>query len=126
MTGLSIDRQKKKNKQGQTKADSPPLNIKEKLALKKEERQKKQKLTGLIVFAICVAILLGFPLSLLFDANIGAAVSLALILGVFPLSIPARLFGHLLSMSPSLALLSIGWEVVQSSSLVKISFIYPL
>ena len=80
MTRLGIDRQKKKHKQGQTKADSPPLNIKEKLALKKEERQKKQKLTGLIVFAICVAILLGFPLSLLFDANIGAAVSLALIL----------------------------------------------
>ncbi len=88
MTRLSIDRQKKKHKQGQTKADSPPLNIKEKLALKKEERQKKQKLTGLIVFAICVAILLGLPLSLLFDANIGAAVSLALILVVFSFSYP--------------------------------------
>ncbi len=88
MTELSIDRQKKKNKQGQTKADSPPLNIKEKLALKKEERQKKQKLTGLIIFAICVGILLGLPLSLLFDANIGAAVSLALILGVFSFSYP--------------------------------------
>ena len=88
MTGLSIDRQKKKNKKGQTKADSPPLNIKEKLALKKEERQKKQKLTGLIIFAICVAILLGLPLSLLFDAKIGAAVSLALILGVFSFSYP--------------------------------------
>ena len=88
MTGLSIDRQKKKNKQGQTKADSPPLNIKEKLALKKEERQKKQKLTGLIIFAICVAILLGLPLSLLFDAKIGAAVSLVLILGVFSFSYP--------------------------------------
>ncbi|MCA2507717.1 MAG: hypothetical protein IM550_15500 [Microcystis sp. M54BS1] len=88
MTGLSIDRQKKKNKQGQTKADSPPLNIKEKLALKKEERQRKQKLTGLIIFAICVAILLGLPLSLLFDATIGAAVSLALILGVFSFSYP--------------------------------------
>ncbi|MBE5230736.1 MAG: hypothetical protein INR81_17140 [Microcystis aeruginosa PMC 728.11] len=88
MTGLSIDRQKKKNKQGQTKADSPPLNIKEKLALKKEERQRKQKLTGLIIFAICVAILLGLPLSLLFDATIGAAVSLALILVVFSFSYP--------------------------------------
>ncbi|CCI32017.1 MULTISPECIES: hormogonium polysaccharide biosynthesis protein HpsL [Microcystis] len=88
MTGLSIDRQKKKHKQGQTKADSPPLNIKEKLALKKEERQKKQKLTGLIIFAICVAILLGLPLSLLFDPNIGAAVSLSLILGVFSFSYP--------------------------------------
>ena len=88
MTGLSIDRQKKKHKQGQTKADSPPLNIKEKLALKKEERQKKQKLTGLIIFAICVAILLGIPLSLLFDAKIGAAVSLALILVVFSFSYP--------------------------------------
>jgi hypothetical protein len=88
MTGLSIDRQKKKNKQGKTKADSPQLNIKEKLALKKEERQKKQKLTGLIIFAICVAILLGLPLSLLFDATIGAAVSLALILVVFSFSYP--------------------------------------
>jgi hypothetical protein len=88
MTRLGIDRQKKKHKQGQTKADSPPLNIKEKLALKKEERQKKQKLTGLIVFAICVAILLGLPLSLLFDATIGAAVSLALILVVFSFSYP--------------------------------------
>ena len=88
MTRLSIDRQKKKHKQGQTKADSPPLNIKEKLALKKEERQKKQKLTGLIIFAICVAILLGIPLSLLFDAKIGAAVSLALILGVFSFIYP--------------------------------------
>ena len=88
MTRLSIDRQKKKHKQGQTKADSPPLNIKEKLALKKEERQKKQKLTGLVIFAICVAILLGLPLSLLFDATIGAAVSLALILVVFSFSYP--------------------------------------
>ncbi|MFM2378530.1 MAG: hypothetical protein RLZZ143_1108 [Cyanobacteriota bacterium] len=88
MTGLSIDRQKKRNKQGQTKADSPPLNIKERLALKKEERQKKQKLMGLIVFTICVAILLGLPLSLLFDAKIGAAVSLALILVVFSFIYP--------------------------------------
>ncbi|WOB69445.1 hormogonium polysaccharide biosynthesis protein HpsL [Microcystis aeruginosa] len=88
MTGLSIDRQKKKNKQGETKADSRPPNIKEKLALKKEERQRKQKLTGLIVFAICVAILIGLPLSLLFDPKIGAVVSLALILGVFSFSYP--------------------------------------
>jgi len=88
MTGLSIDRQKKKHKQGETKADSRPPNIKEKLALKKEERQRKQKLTGLIVFAICVAILLGLPLSLLFDAKIGAAVSLVLILVVFSFSYP--------------------------------------
>ncbi|MFM7713572.1 MAG: hypothetical protein ACKO7A_12915, partial [Microcystis sp.] len=86
MTGLSIDRKKKKNKQGETKADSPPPNIKEKLALKKEERQRKQKLTGLIIFAICAAILIGLPLSLLFDATIGAAVSLALILVVFSFS----------------------------------------
>lgn len=88
MTGLSIDRQKKKHKQGETKADSRPPNIKEKLALKKEERQRKQKLTGLIVFAICVAILIGLPLSLLFNPKIGAAVSLALILGVFSFSYP--------------------------------------
>lgn len=88
MTGLSINRQKKKNKQGETKADSRPPNIKEKLALKKEERQRKQKLTGLIVFAICVAILIGLPLSLLFDPKIGAVVSLALILGVFSFSYP--------------------------------------
>jgi len=88
MTGLSIDRQKKKHKQGETKADSRPPNIKEKLALKKEERQRKQKLTGLIVFAICVAILIGLPLSLLFDPKIGAVVSLALILGVFSFSYP--------------------------------------
>jgi hypothetical protein len=76
MTGLSIDCQKKRINKAQTKADSPPLNIKEKLALKKEERQRKQKLTGLIIFAICVAILLGLPLSLLFDATIGAAISI--------------------------------------------------
>lgn len=88
MTGLSIDRQKKKHKQGETKADSRPPNIKEKLALKKEERQRKQKLTGLIVFAICVAILIGLPLSLLFDPKIGVVVSLALILGVFSFSYP--------------------------------------
>ena len=88
MTVLSINRQKKKNKQGETKADSRPPNIKEKLALKKEERQRKQKLTGLIVFAICVAILIGLPLSLLFDPKIGAVVSLALILGVFSFSYP--------------------------------------
>jgi hypothetical protein len=88
MTGLSINRQKKKHKQGETKADSRPPNIKEKLALKKEERQRKQKLTGLIVFAICVAILIGLPLSLLFDPKIGAVVSLALILGVFSFSYP--------------------------------------
>lgn len=88
MTGLSIDRKKKKNKQGETKADSRPPNIKERLALKKEERQRKQKLTGLIVFAICVAILIGLPLSLLFDPKIGAVVSLALILGVFSFSYP--------------------------------------
>jgi hypothetical protein len=88
MTGLSIDRKKKKHKQGETKADGRPPNIKEKLALKKEERQKKQKLTGLVVFAICAAILIGLPLSLLFDPKIGAAVSLALILGVFSFSFP--------------------------------------
>ncbi|MDB9415953.1 hormogonium polysaccharide biosynthesis protein HpsL [Microcystis aeruginosa] len=88
MTGLSIDRPKKKNKQGRKQADSPPLNIKGKLALKKEERQKKQKLGGLIIFAICVAILLGLPLSLLFDAKIGAGVSVSLILVVFSFMYP--------------------------------------
>ncbi|MFM8300299.1 MAG: hormogonium polysaccharide biosynthesis protein HpsL, partial [Microcystis aeruginosa] len=88
MTGLSIDRPKKKNKQGRKQADSHPLNLKGKLALKKEERQKKQKLGGLIIFAICVAILLGLPLSLLFDAKIGAGVSLSLILVVFSFMYP--------------------------------------
>ncbi|MDY7050788.1 MAG: hormogonium polysaccharide biosynthesis protein HpsL [Microcystis panniformis WG22] len=88
MTGLSIDRPKKKNKQDRKQADSPPLNLKGKLALKKEERQKKQKLGGLIIFAICVAILLGLPLSLLFDAKIGAGVSLSLILVVFSFMYP--------------------------------------
>jgi hypothetical protein len=88
MTRLGIDRKKKKNKQAETKADSPPLNLKEKLAIKKEERQKKQKLTGIIIFTICVAILIGLPLSLLFEPKIGATVSLAVILGVFSFSYP--------------------------------------
>jgi hypothetical protein len=88
MTGLGIDRRKKKNKQDEAKAASPPLNLKEKLALKKAARQKKQKLTGLIIFAVCVAILVGLPLSLLFGPKIGATISLAVIIGVLSFSYP--------------------------------------
>jgi hypothetical protein len=90
MTRLSVDRSKKKKKNSPTETEpkTSALNIKEKLALKKEARQKQQKLSGIIIFSVIFSLFVGVPVIFLAGTERGIAITLAVILGVFSFSYP--------------------------------------
>lgn len=88
MARSSIDRSKKAIAKTKPSPRENTLDLKEKLALKKEARQKKQKLTGLIIFAVIFAILVGIPAALLVSLKIGLALTLGVVLGVFAFLYP--------------------------------------
>jgi hypothetical protein len=90
MARSSIDRSKKKKKTltSPTEPKAPLLDIKARLFLKKEARQKKQKLTGIILFSVIFTIFVGLPTILLGGVNIGIGLTLAIVFGVFSFSYP--------------------------------------
>jgi hypothetical protein len=88
MARSSFDRKKKTTGKTDSSPEASPLNLKEKLALKKEARQKNQKLTGLIIFSLIFAIFVGIPVALIGGVELGILLTLAIVLGVFSFSYP--------------------------------------
>ncbi|MEG3436099.1 hormogonium polysaccharide biosynthesis protein HpsL [Pannus brasiliensis CCIBt3594] len=88
MARSSLDRPKKAIAKTKPSSRENTLDIKEKIALRKEARQKQQKLTGFIIFSVIFAIFVGIPVGLLAGIKSGIALALGVILGVFAFLYP--------------------------------------